>query len=894
MVSGMPSAKRTELKMTTVISNGLGKDLPARGSPVHLSLLIRRDFPSPISRPVSLGIPFPKGMLCSTDALTLSDARGCVVPLQTAPLARWSDGSIKWVLLDFLLNPEHESPLDLVSGHMPGNLLQCRSQEEVVVKETPQEVIVQTGAALFHLDRRSLRPFGRVSIGDQNVLDLGNSRAILTDPQDRESLGTVERVSLEAVGPIRATVKLEGKFSGSVPARFVARLCFFAGTGLVRLGLTLHNPDRAHHPGGLWDLGDPGSILFRDLSLELALGGAGILRTSWTAEPGQEPRCVEGEALEIYQDSSGGTNWKSRNHVNRHGHVPCSFQGYRVRAGGQETHGQRANPVLSLEGNGWAVDLAVPEFWQQFPKALEVEGRTLRVRLFPRQFGDLFELQGGEQKTHVVWLRFAAPAQPPLSWVHQPLAVHAPPEWYAASGTLPYLLPANEDPDPRLQELLAGVVEGSNSFFARREVIDEYGWRNYGELYADHEAAYYKGPMPIISHYNNQYDPVYGTLLQFFRTGETRWLDLHDALARHVIDIDIYHTDRDRAAYNGGLFWHTDHYRDAATSSHRSYSRANAATDPRSYGGGPGSAHNYTTGLLHYYYRTGDRAAREAVLSLANWVINMDDGKQHILGWLDDGPTGLASSNVEADFSGPGRGVGNSVNALLDGWLLTRERRFLEKAEELIRRVVHPNDEVAARDFLNAELRWSYTIFLTALLRYLDLKAEAGDLGFMYAYAQASLLRYAAWMAEHERPYFDQEKKLEYPTETWAAQEFRKANVMRLAAAHADEPLRTKLLERGHALAERAWADLLRFESRMATRPLALVMIEGAKDSYLRAHVSKPAPRPPAMHDFGQPQPFVCQKLRVRARLKTARGLLTTFFRLVNPYYWGMLRLLPR
>jgi hypothetical protein len=566
-----------------------------------------------------------------------------------------------------------------------------------------------------------------------------------------------------------------------------------------------------------------------------------------------------------------------------------------VRVGSQEeTYGQRANPVLSLEGDAWSVDVAVPEFWQQFPKALEVEGRALRVRLFPRQFGDLFELQGGEQKTHVVWLRFAPPGRPPLSWVHQPIDVHAPPKWYAASGALPYCLPAEEAPDLRLKELLAGAVEGTNSFFARREVIDEYGWRNYGELYADHEAAHYNGPAPVISHYNNQYDTVYGTLLQFFRTGEPHWVTLHDALARHVIDIDIYHTDRDRAAYNGGMFWHTDHYRDAATSSHRSYSRSNAATDSRVYGGGPGSAHNYTTGLLHYHFHTGDRAAREAVLSLANWVINMDDGNRNILGWLDDGPTGLATSNAETDYFGPGRGPGNSVNALLDGWLLIRERRYLDKAEELIRRVVHPNDDVTAKDLLNLELRWSYTIFLSALLRYLDVKAEEGNLGFMYAYAQASLLRYAAWMAEHERPYFDQVAKMEYPTETWAAQELRKANVMRLAAAHADEPLRTKLLQRGHELSERAWADLLRFESRTTTRSLALVMIEGTKDSYIRAHVVKPALRSPAMYDFGQPQPFVCQKLRVRARLKTVRGLLTTFSRLINPYYWGMLRYWPR
>ena len=38
-----------------------------------------------------------------------------------------------------------------------------------------------------------------------------------------------------------------------------------------------------------------------------------------------------------------------------------------------------------------------------------------------------------------------------------------------------------------------------------------------------------------------------------------------DELAQHVVDIDVYHTTKDKSAYNGGLFWHTYHYGDADT-----------------------------------------------------------------------------------------------------------------------------------------------------------------------------------------------------------------------------------------------------------------------------------------------------------------------------------------
>src|SRR6516164_8751796 len=117
--------------MASVRVNAQGKEHATSGLPVHLSLLISRDPRSPISHPVSLGIPFPKGMLDSTDAITLADARGRVVPLQTAPLARWSDGSIKWALLDFLLDPEYESPLNLLSGHASGSLIRGSSTEEI-------------------------------------------------------------------------------------------------------------------------------------------------------------------------------------------------------------------------------------------------------------------------------------------------------------------------------------------------------------------------------------------------------------------------------------------------------------------------------------------------------------------------------------------------------------------------------------------------------------------------------------------------------------------------------------------------------------------------------------------------------------------------------------------
>jgi hypothetical protein len=832
-------------------------------------------------QPVTLGVPWPRGALTVSEPLRLLDGEQRPAPLQTQPLAFWSDGSVKWLLLDFLAAPSAAVPSWRLE---PGPPLDIPVRERVRVDETPRAVWVETGVASFELTPAAL--LHRVLLDGRPLPLLGGTRLMLTDVHGRAKAPRVDHFAVENRGPVRATVRLQGAFPGRRPCRFVVRLCFFAGTGLVRLRLTLHNPARARHPGGLWDLGDAGSVLFRDLSLVTVLSGMPGPQLTWTTEPGHPPRTGRGHTLSIYQGSSGGENWQSRNHVNRHGAVPCSLRGYRAQAAGPEEGGLRASPLVSLRQGDVVLSAAVPEFWQQFPKALTVEGGRLRLGLFPQEWGEPFELQGGEQKTHTAWLQFGGLETPPLDWAHDPLQVHGAPEWCAASGAIAFFPAAAETVGTPLEPLLAGAVEGPNSLRARREIIDEHGWRNYGDLYADHEAAHYSGPQPVISHYNNQYDVLYGALLQYARSGDVRWWQLAQPLARHIIDIDIYHTDRDKAAYNDGLFWHTDHYRDAATGTHRGYSRANCRPGDRSYGGGPSNEHNYTTGLLHYYFLTGEPDARDAVLCLADWVLAMDDGRRNVLGVVDDGPTGLASQTALPDCHGPGRGAGNSINALLDAWLVSGRRRYLDFAETLVRRCIHPDDDIAGRDLLNVERRWSYTVGLSVLARYLDVKAEAGELDAMYSYGRASLLRYAEWMLQHEEPYFAHPEKLEYPTETWAAQELRKANVLRLAARHAAEPLRGRLLIRGEEFASRAWSDLLRFESRTVTRALALVLIEGTRDAFFQTVPAGLAPPPLKEHGFEKAPPFIPQRQRVLAKMKHPWGALQVLACLSNPWRW--------
>ena len=87
--------------------------------------------------------------------------------------------------------------------------------------------------------------------------------------------------------------------------------------------------------------------------------------------------------------------------------MPSTFRGYQLRTPGHEQTGLRATPIVTLERGDCWLGMAMEYFWQNFPKAVEATADTLSLRLFPRQYADVHEFQGGEQKTHTFWVSFA-------------------------------------------------------------------------------------------------------------------------------------------------------------------------------------------------------------------------------------------------------------------------------------------------------------------------------------------------------------------------------------------------------------------------------------------------------------------------------------------------------
>jgi YetA-like protein len=786
------------------------------------------------SEPLRVGLPFAMGELDCFDEIALLDAGGDLVPVQATTLGRWKDGSVKWVLLDFNATVPGNSRVDYTLTSATNVAVKGAS----AIRITPGDEIwqVDTGAAIFFVDAREFRPFIRIEQDGRDVLGRGGGTCLLQLNENNIIAPTVNKILIETVGPQRSIIRIDGLFGvdSATSPRFSCRLHFFAGTSRVIIDFSLLNPQPAHHPGGLWDIGNSGSLFFNGLNFHIPFADGQVDEISCSIGPGADPLlCSDLTAgLFVYQESSGGTNWQSPVHRDRTGKVPFKLCGYELRQGSRiVSSGKRATPLIWCGSRNKGIAAVIPLFWQEFPRAISANRSCLNVALYPVCSPGGHELQGGEQKTSTIYLDFSA-SPSGLNWARAPLAAFAAPEVYRQAGVLSDL-PGDSNGEP--SDLLDRFVPDPQDLITKREHIDEFGWRNYGEIYADHESLYHQGDQLFISHYNNQYDPCAGLYRKFFTTGNSQWRSLAADLARHVLDIDIYHTDSDREEYNRGLFWHTDHYIDAGLSTHRSFSREHLKNkDPRFCGGGPGAEHCYSTGLMLHYFHTGDPAFRDAVIDLADWVVRSLSGPFTILAAIKRGIGHLKRLRNSDSNNRPifpryplTRGTGNSITACLDAYEVGGGARFLLKADELIRGTIHPGDNIAARNLLNAEIAWSYTVLLVAVAKYLDKKRELEQFDAGYAYARSSFLAYAEWMLKHEYPYLEKPEILEYPNETWAAQDLRKSVIFYHAARHAALDRRQLFVERGRYFFATAVEELSRHKSSSFTRPVVLMLQNG-------------------------------------------------------------------
>ncbi|WP_246180393.1 hypothetical protein [Marinobacter changyiensis] len=731
--------------------------------------------PAGLAQWLRFGLPLERGVSKNPASLQLVSEGGEAMDSEFHVLARWHDGSIQWVLVDTIMNA---SALVYVRTGQAGGKPLSGFRDGAGSIEGRIEGVVGND--------------GKIRLG--NGIDASLSITVGGTPR-RLSLVRKHSECGDICHEHRGLFAVEG-----IPDLHLSlSACEIARTGQTELRAQVHNLAASVHPNGCWDLGDPNSVLIENLSLTVADEQA--VKTSLAlhdqAPQGEQTAEIHGNGR-LFQYGSGGEHWDSPVHVDKSGRSPVAERGFKFfdDQGELLSSGLRAKPRVWFGHETLTRSAVLRQFWENFPSALELKDSRAIWHLFPEDT----ELQPGEAKTWICDIGFAECSEKPRAeFAYNPIYID---ETNA-------LLGCRVSFENALSDLVDSNVSGPGSFYRKREACDEYGWRNFGELYADHEALSVTGDDIFVSHYNNQYDPVWGFSLRFLGAGDQRWQDLASDLAQHVVDIDIYKTDRDKAEYNNGLFWHTDHYLPALTATHRTYSRGHDyAYEGHQGGGGPGGQHCYSSGLALRYLLTGDEALKQAVFGLCGWIRYFYNGAPTVLARLHrlitvdlnaDKMTNVGF--IEAGYKYPlDRGTGNYLNTLIDAYLISQDAPLLDEMYGVIVETISPDDDPAARNLGKVEEHWFYIVFLQSLARFLLLKEQLAQVDHQYAYARHTLIHYADWILDNEKPYLSNPEALEFPTDTWAAQDIRKANVLYYSAYF--NPARKDILT---AKAEEFW-----------------------------------------------------------------------------------------
>ncbi len=617
----------------------VGKQSPAQ--------VLRITVPVPegpgVLRPVTGGVPIPEGSAAPGAVFGLTDEKGNALPLQTSVLARWQDGSARWVLLDFqskrLVDANRRYTLTWKEG------ASVKAPDAPVTQSTTGKLTLNAGPlTVSRTDDALLRIAERF---DVNLL--------LTDGQVKVCAADVESAKVETAGPLRSTMALVGAFRTATGERlfqFRLRASVYAGLSLVRLEpLVLVDADTG--------------VLQRIRELKLVL------------KPRSEARGIT---------LGGDPGWK--------GPPTAAARLFQVddrnyRLEGAEGKGGRAPGWAELGDGRGAVAVALRDFWQQWPKSIEVSSAGLAIGLLPKfkdgdyahmepwykyQYlfdGNCYRLRTGQARRWDIWLDVGGDGASLARAANAPPIPVADPAQAVATGVWGAIAPAGT---PAMGEY---DVWAENLFKAYQRCIEEqrdYGAMNWGDWFGERK----------VNWGNLEYDTTRQILIQFARTGDPKYFYAADAAARHSSEVDtIHHVNDDLRKHFGtrsgyparpGMvhqhtvghvsgFYSADVIRklfveNGIGSSKKPY----ICLDPYNLG------HIWTRGMARHYLLTGDPFLKETVERIGNNLAQLvEDRKYKFMG-----------------HSHCGRTTGWSLLALSGAYEISLEPRYFEAMKTLV------------------------------------------------------------------------------------------------------------------------------------------------------------------------------------------------------------------
>ncbi len=576
--------------------------------PDHIDITVKETAAINLRRPVSGGIPIPEGKAQPGSEFRVTTKDGRTVPSQTQILATWKDGSARWVLVDFQSDPEPGGVEKYRLSWKPGN-------SAVVSGGQPQKLTAKNNITL-----RS----GAVELkATQGVLlrvsNRFNVRLSMKDKAGIRCEAAVDSGLIETKGPLRSTMLLKGSFfrpDGTRVVDFRLRASVF--TGLQQFYL---EPQFLAHA-------DTGMITYlKELNFEI-------------------------EALNSYRSAKIGG--MAGNPSLSPGNSPVRlFQvdDEKFRMEGVSGEGGKAPGWMEVSDGKGTLAIAMKDFWQQWPKSLEVSKRSATVGLLPSfeegAFshmgpwykhdylfeGDNYRIREGQTRRWQIWCDLSGDGDRLVKSANRHLVPAADPSQAIATGEWGVIAAAGtkgmNEYDKWAEELFDGYCTSI------REQRD-YGAMNWGDWFGE------RG----VNWGNNENDTPLAILTQFARTGDPKYFYAGEQAARHTSEVDVVHSLNEelkkyfsrweRPEYTShtgmvhehsighvGGFYPVEKIRELYVSRNIGLGNPNPylCLDPYNLG------HIWTQGMAYYYLLTGDPWIKETLDRISNNLVRLtEDG----------------------------------------------------------------------------------------------------------------------------------------------------------------------------------------------------------------------------------------------------------------------------
>ena len=104
-------------------------------------------------QPITVGVPLPRGQVTEPCWARVLGREGQPTAADCRPLAWWPDGSVKWLLVEFL-SPALAAGTSELALEFPLSS-RSASASAVVVDPRPGVMVIDTGPVVFQVDCRS-------------------------------------------------------------------------------------------------------------------------------------------------------------------------------------------------------------------------------------------------------------------------------------------------------------------------------------------------------------------------------------------------------------------------------------------------------------------------------------------------------------------------------------------------------------------------------------------------------------------------------------------------------------------------------------------------------------------------------------------------------------------